>query len=150
MEDQSDILAKLNIFRTSYSNDSEIIALIEKCDTNSPKLQEEYQKIVNRVYEKYLNEIALNNYNLCKTLNGEMTSNNPTENEMLNYFKEVLTTKLTISEMKNTFEQLFKLKDLTDEQTIKIKDMLANVNTEENKNFGDTKLYLYIENLKKK
>jgi hypothetical protein len=142
MESREEIIVKLNILRNTYPNDEEIINLIDNCDLN---LQQEYQKIVNRIYEKHSNEIALSNYNLIKTLNGEIPEENPQQQEILNYFKDVMVTKLSISQLKDIFKQLCKLDNITDEQTLEIKNILNNVDVKSTTQFNDTELYTYIQ-----
>ena len=102
------------------------------------------------MYTKYSNDIAKNNYQLLKTLNGEYndeTDLNPTQERVLEYSVQTLKY-LSIAQLKNIFETMFKFEKLTENQVNEMKELLFSENIS-NIPFGDTQLGKYVANLKK-
>lgn len=153
---REDILINLKIIKENYFTDIELTTDIttllqdENLLHDVQLLEIQYNKVVNKMYTKYSNDIAKNNYQLLKTLNGEYndeTDLNPTQERVLEYSVQTLKY-LSIAQLKNIFETMFKFEKLTENQVNEMKELLFSENIS-NIPFGDTQLGKYVANLKK-
>ncbi len=84
---REDILINLKIIKENYFTDIELTTDIttllqdENLLHDVQLLEIQYNKVVNKMYTKYSNDIAKNNYQLLKTLNGEYNDETDLTNE---------------------------------------------------------------------